>query len=545
MSADPAARGTNIGVPPGATPADTGHWDVRAFVRSLKHDLRTPINHIIGYSEMLAEESADRQLGGLAAELQQVRATGRQLLDRINDALDLDTIATDSLDLDAIGHELHIPLDALIVQGERLHNEAIAHGLDDFVPDLQKVQQAVKQLCGLIDATLDLAKAKFATGELVKLLGRNTLVVDVPGADQLSPPSTVVAAGEPVIEGASVLVVDDNELNRDMLIRRLARLGYDSAVAANGREALERLRDAPVDLILLDIMMPEVDGYQVLAYLKADKTLRHIPVIVLSAVDELDSIVRCIEMGAEDYLPKPFDPILLRARIGACLEKKRLRDREARYLRRIEEETQRANDLLHVILPAAIVAELKATNTVQPRRYEHVAVLFCDIVGFTSYCDGRPPQEVLPLLQRLVEAYEEIALGFDLQKIKTIGDAFMATAGLLKPVENPVLNCVRAGLEMITWAQDLPAQWDVRVGIHVGPVVAGVLGRRQYLFDLWGDTVNTAARMESHGRTGAITLSRAARDAVAQQCRCEALGRIAIKGKGAQEIFLFQEFSAT
>ncbi len=132
-----------------------------------------------------------------------------------------------------------------------------------------------------------------------------------------------------------ILVVDDNAANREMLGRRLEREGHRVQLAASGREALEVLRARRVDLVLLDVMMPEVDGYEVLRQLKADEALRDIPVLMISAVDEIESVVRCIELGAEDYLPKPFDPTLLRARIGACLEKKRLRDREAQHLREL------------------------------------------------------------------------------------------------------------------------------------------------------------------------------------------------------------------
>ena len=123
--------------------------------------------------------------------------------------------------------------------------------------------------------------------------------------------------------------------------------------------------------------------------------LREIPVIMISAVDEMDSVVRCIEGGAEDHLPKPFNAALLRARVHASLEKKRLRDQEAGYLKQIEVEKKRADDLLHATLPAAAVHELKATNVVRPRRFEDVAVLFCDVVGFTNYCDKHAPEEVV------------------------------------------------------------------------------------------------------------------------------------------------------
>jgi class 3 adenylate cyclase len=367
-----------------------------------------------------------------------------------------------------------------------------------------------------------------------------------------------------------VLIVDDNETNRDLLSRRLTRHGYTLATAETGRQALELIRgrcapapdsrlptpggsessptwsrepeagsrpEGAFDLILLDIMMPEMNGYQVLQELKADPALSHIPVIMISALDEIDSIVRCIESGAEDYLTKPFNPVLLKARIDACLEKKRLRDREAEHLRQIEHEKSRYEALLHVILPHDIVQELTLTNQVKPRLHEEVAVLFCDIVGFTPYCEQRQPEEVLSHLQEMVEVYEQLVLRYEMEKIKTIGDSFMACAGLLTRLENPALNSVRCGLEMVAAARQLTAQWKVRVGIHVGPVMAGVVGHRQYLFDLWGDTVNTAARVESHGVDGVVNVSRPTWERVADRCQGESLGLIPLKGKGEVEIF--------
>jgi adenylate cyclase len=333
----------------------------------------------------------------------------------------------------------------------------------------------------------------------------------------------------------SLLVVDDTIMNRDLLARMLTQQGHQVDVAINGREALEMIRTQPFDLILLDIMMPEVNGFQVLEALKADPVLRHLPVIVISAVGDLDSIARCIKLGAEDHLAKPFNPVILKARINACLEKKRLRDQEESYLLEVQREKQRADDLLRVILPESVVEELKATNSVKPRLHENVAVLFCDIEGFTTYCEQHHPDEVVTHLQQLVVVYEELTTRYQMQKIKTIGDAFMATAGLLTPVENPVLNCVRCGLEMICAAQKL--EWHVRVGVHVGPVMAGVVGHKQYLYDIWGDTVNTAARIERLGPVDAVSVSDVAWAQIATVCEGESLGVFQAKGKGELELF--------
>jgi DNA-binding response OmpR family regulator len=325
-------------------------------------------------------------------------------------------------------------------------------------------------------------------------------------------------------------------MNRDMLTRRLKRYNHTVATAENGRRALECLQTQSFDLVLLDIMMPEMNGYQVLEAMKADPNLRDMPVIMISAVDELDSVVRCIELGAEDYLPKPFNPVLLKARIGAVLDKKHLRDQERAYLRQIELEKRRADDLLHVILPDSVIEELKQTNTIKPRRYENVAVLFCDIVDFTKYCDEHDTEEVTAHLCRLVEIYEKYAADFGLEKIKTVGDAFMGTGGLLHHLDNPVLNCVECGLQMVSAARMIPPHWQVRVGIHVGPVMAGVVGQRQYLFDVWGDTVNTAARIESRGVPNAVNVSGEAWNHVAQLCIGESEGLVTLKGKGEMEL---------
>src|SRR5437667_5916166 len=146
----------------------------------------------------------------------------------------------------------------------------------------------------------------------------------------------------PSTPASSLLVVDDNSMNRIMLSRYITKLGYQATLVENGRQALEKLQAGPFDLVLLDVQMPEMDGYQVLEHLKADPGLRDIPVIMISAVEEIESVVRCIELGAQDYLPKPFNPVLLHARLTACLERKWLRDQEVDYLQQVGRVTAAA-----------------------------------------------------------------------------------------------------------------------------------------------------------------------------------------------------------
>jgi len=338
-------------------------------------------------------------------------------------------------------------------------------------------------------------------------------------------------------DDAKILVVDDNEDNRFTLVQRLKRSGYEAVdIAVDGRDALARLESGPYDLVLLDIMMPEMDGYQTLEYLKKDMRLRHIPVIMISAADDIDSVVRCIELGAEDFLPKPFNATLLRARVSASLNKKRMRDQEEAYRSQIVAEKKRADDLLNLILPAAAVRELKRTGVVEPRRHEDVGILFCDIVGFTAYCDAHLPEMVVGHLQTLIEAFEAIVHDMGMEKIKTIGDAFMATAGLLRPLDAPLLTAVKCGLKMASVAREMEPNWDVRIGVHYGPVVAGIVGKQQFLFDVWGDTVNVAARLVEHGSVGSVAMTDAAWREIQHECDARSIGKIDIKGKGILDL---------
>jgi sigma-B regulation protein RsbU (phosphoserine phosphatase) len=241
-------------------------------------------------------------------------------------------------------HELRTPLNQIIGYSEMLMEQAQEQGQDNFVPDLQKTHAAGLQLLALLNDNFHPSSATETGAAITASSDKHPVLAEPELAET---PAGNPAAGQ-LASGAAqgfLLVVDDIKDNRDVLSRRLEREGYAVATADNGREALERLRADTFDMVLLDIMMPEMDGYEVLQCLKADKALRHIPVIMISALNELDSVVRCIGLGAEDYLPKPFNPTLLKARIGACLEKKRGRDRAAHLFDQLQQNHQRLQEL--------------------------------------------------------------------------------------------------------------------------------------------------------------------------------------------------------
>ena len=335
----------------------------------------------------------------------------------------------------------------------------------------------------------------------------------------------------------TILVVDDNEDNRFTLSMRLEASGYSNIVTAvNGRDALDVLGLGKIDLVLLDIMMPELDGYGVLAAMQSSVALRDIPVLVISAVDDVASVVKCIELGATDYLTKPFNPVLLKARVDKCIDQRRLRAQEADYHKNLEVEKRRADGILATVLPPEIVRALKRSDKLPPRLYDGVSVLFCDVVGFTAYSEKNPPETVFSELEGLVERFEALAHKHGLEKIKTVGDAFMATAGLLSPRDNPVRAAVACGLEMIAAGEAFGSGTGVRVGIDHGPVVAGIMGRTQFQFDVWGDTVNTAARIEGAARPGSVCLSGRAWMHLRHQAEARTLGLVDLKGKQKIEI---------
>ncbi|MGA0040145.1 MAG: adenylate/guanylate cyclase domain-containing protein [Pirellulales bacterium] len=484
-------------------------------IASIGHELRSPLNHILGYSEILIEDAEAAGLTKILSDLRAIHSAGQRLLAVIETILAPSVLSVAAVAPETIDREVRDPLDQIIGYTELVAEEATDLGEATLAADVGKIRQAAERLLAVV--------AK-------RVVARRQPVDATPPPIEMGP----VSASEP----GAILVVDDSSTNREILSRRLLQLGHQVGFAADGIECLEQVRAKPYDLILLDIWMPRLDGMGVLEQLKADPRLRGIPVIVLSADDEPQNVVRCIALGADDHLRKPCDPIFLRTRINASLEKKRLRDREQAYIDRIEQEKKRSEELLHVILPPDVAAELKNNNRVLPRRFDDVGVLFCDVVGFTAFADQATPEELLIHLQTMVEVQELASQHHSLEKIKTIGDAFMAAAGLGADVDvDPALACVRAGLEMVAAVARVPPHWQVRVGIHCGPVFAGVVGHRKYQYDIWGDTVNTASRIEQAGAAGCVCVSQSTWQRIADACEGESLGVVNLKGKAPMEIF--------
>jgi class 3 adenylate cyclase len=484
----------------------------------LRHDLCTPLNQVLGYSEMLLEDV--KGLPELEPAIQEIFNGGKRL-----HALISKVITNDGPGLESIRSQLQEPFQALAAQAQQVLADAKKSGSDNFLVDLQKIATAAGDLPEMLKT--------FQAGSL-KTTSFETAFQFL---------TTPAAAAKLLDIGPGrILVVDDAEMNRDVLSRRLERQGHHVTRAENGQQALDALAQSSFDLVLLDIIMPEMDGYQVLKTLKADPRLRHLPVIMLSAIDEIESVVRCIELGADDYLPKPFNPVLLQARIGACLEKKHLRDQEQNYLKQLQAEQEKSDRLLLNVLPREIAQRLKQGETAIADHFPEVTILFADLVGFTSLSQHISPVEVVNLLNEIFSEFDVLATRHGVEKIKTIGDAYMVAGGLpvFRPDHAHSIAEMALDIQKVVkrFNEDYKTQVQVRIGINTGPVVAGIIGRNKFIYDLWGDTVNTASRMESTSVPGGIQVTEETRTRLESDFTFQSREEFEVKGKGRMRTYL-------
>jgi class 3 adenylate cyclase/CheY-like chemotaxis protein len=363
-------------------------------------------------------------------------------------------------------------------------------------------------------------------------------------------PDLELGAGQPFgFEKAKVLLVDDSRLLRMGLRRSLEEIGLTDIVeAGDGREAIETLVREHFDLMLLDMEMPEMNGMEVLAVLRDTPHHPWPPVIVISGGTAIDDAVRCIELGAEDYLSKPFNPVLLRARVKTSLERKQLRDQEVMRMRQLKrqhealaKEQEKTEQLLLNILPYKIAQRLKAGEEHIADACPNVSVLFADMVGFTAMSRTMTPSALVEVLGDLFSRFDLITEKHGLEKIKTIGDCYMLAGGVPEPRDDHAHAAVDAAMDMCVALEEMHARTGgalrMRIGVHSGPIVAGVIGIRKFTYDLWGDTVNVASRMESTGQPGRIHISTHTAKLIEGEFNLEPRGAIEVKSLGMVETF--------
>jgi class 3 adenylate cyclase len=493
-----------------------------ALAAFLRQEFGASVAAIIGFVEILIEDARRSGLESYLPDLERMLSAATQLSTLVMQAVD--AVSSGPGEMATLRHDLRTPLSAIKGYGELLVEEAQDRGQDALQHDLVKVVDLADRLLGEIDRSAAAVSPIDVVGNVLRAIK----------------PLDASDIGHQTAASGRILIVDDNASNRDLLSRRLAREGYRVTTVEDAAAAFERIAQETFDLVLLDLIMPGISGFEALCRLKTEPSTRHIPVIMISALDELDSTVRCIEAGAEDYLPKPFNPVLLRARITACLERKRLVDEL-----RIEQE--RSEALLLNILPRSVIARMRQGETVIADRIPEATVLFSDLVDFTGLSATLAPEETVKLLGLLFSQFDDLAVRCGLETIKTIGDGYMVTSGLLERRPDGAIAVAEMGLSMLEITETAGRAFDgrlqLRIGIHTGgPIVAGVLGTHKVAFDIWGDAVNTAKRMETYGLPGRIHVSAATRHALGNSFRFESRGPLDVKGKGRMETyFLYRQ----
>lgn len=479
-----------------------------AYATRIAQKLNGPSEAILGFQALLMEEV--RRSGPNAAldDLQSVFKAAVHLNEMIKAlAAYPDNLSADPAAQAKVRHDLRSPVNAILGYSEMVLedfggdlNLAARRDIEAVLNEVRRISAQIDGITGaeIEDEDLQDTQTDQAIAEgLARSLSRDT--------------------GTREAQIGRILVIDDELMNREILTRQLERKGHSVQAVGSAKETFEMLERERFDLFLLDILMPDTNGIEVLGRLKSEPEWREIPVVMVSGLKETDAIVKCISAGAEDYLPNPIDPVLLHARVDACLERLRWREREIEFTNQIKFEKDRADALLHAMLPAPVIHRLNDGETHIADRFESATILFADIVDFTPLVARMDASDLVRELSNLFSAFDDLATQHGIEKIKTIGDAYMAAAGIPTHRADHAHSVLIFARDIIGAMSDRSvseADLKIRVGIHTGPVIAGLIGKKRSVYDVWGETVNLASRLEATGKAGHIQISKATKDAL-------------------------------
>jgi adenylate cyclase len=475
----------------GAVP-DAGRVE-RAALGHVRHELRTPVNGIIGYAEMLLEDAGDP---AIEEDLRRIRGAGAALLARIEEVLAAGAPRVDGAgpELEALAARVHAelrtPINTVVGYAEMLIETCREQSREELVPDLERILAAAKRL---LQASGDIVGIATGGGADSVSAGTSAMTRQVLAGIRPVEPGSVVVDGE-----GTVLVVDDNAMNRDLLLRQLARTGYIVDTASDGAEALERLANRSYDVVLLDVIMPGIDGVETLRRIRADERLDDVPVLMLSSLDEVDSAIRCIEIGAEEYLSKPFEPTLLAARIAANVALRRMRARDRAHTEHLAASREAVERLTRAAFPSAVAERVLRGETGIMNGVAAATVVAC-VLHRTARAGT--PAELVERLDQLVARIEEASEG---QAV----DALVARPyGATILVRFPSPSAEHAVTAAALATELLRAEPRCAVGLHSGTVTGGVVGRTRPRYDAWGETVETAEALAAAAGAGCAVLS--------------------------------------
>ncbi len=349
-----------------------------------------------------------------------------------------------------------------------------------------------------------------------------------------APPLRNPPSRRPAPSRGYVLIVDDEEPNRTLLRDPLEAHGYAIAEAENGLLALRQVAQRIPDAILLDVMMPGMDGFQLCRHLKKDARTAHVPILMITALSERKERLLGIEAGANDFLNKPVDLQDLALRVANAVLMKSLFDQ-------LQAERDNSERLLLNTLPRTIARRMKAGEVNIADQHPEVTVLQADLVGFTALTVHIAPEQIVSLLNEVFSTFDLLAEEHRLEKIKTIGDAYMIAGGIPEPRPDHAEAIAAMALDMRTAVESFNQEYQtsihIRIGISTGPVIAGVIGRKKFAYDLWGDTVNIACRLESTGEPGSIQVSESTYRRLDPLYEFDRQQSIELKGRGPMSTY--------
>lgn len=496
-----------------------------------KHRVTVPLGQILALLDLVRDVASPDERQALGDALATLDAGTRRITGALNDLLNQADPAPLAGRAEALIEQLTEIVDGLEI-GCREGMDAVQHsGSDALRADLLGLNESLVRLRHAIGGNPANSHSAHAGPSLV---ARNEA-----SSTTMTPFSTTQGHA-----GAKLLLVDDDRINLKVIGRRLERMGFTVITADRGIGGLEILKQTEVDLVMLDILMPELDGFETLERIRANPRWRDLPVIMLTALDDAESTARCLAGGADDYVSKPFDETVLRARIDVALDRKRLRDKERKLMERVRAEKNVSEHLLHSILPQTIANRLREGEEQLVDRFTDASVVFVDIVGFTLFAATHDAEETVALLNDLFSRFDRLVEQHGMEKIKTIGDAYLAVAGVPEMVEDHAERAAFLALsvheEMMNFNAKHGIKWSVRIGVCSGPLVAGIIGSRKFAYDLWGDTVNVASRLESQAQPDETLLSAGTAARLGKGFVVEQLPDMELHNRGRVQVFRLQ-----
>ena len=521
------------------------------ILKDIRHDLTNPVNAILGYSEYLLELIEDDINIILKKDINTIYVSGKKIMKVIDNSLLCNNRKSNNslmnlINDNALQFSIRTPLSTIIGISELLQDDKIVANNNLDVEELKlcinHIKSSAIKLLKIINNLKKYSEIDISTfieSYYTDVYLKESSVRQIDFSAKTTSSKNI----------GSILIVEDEIYNLDLIEKILLQFNHKVFKAKNAVEALDILNNNSlnIDLILLDLIMPEINGVELLKKIKADKKIFHIPIIMLSASDDIEAIVETILLGADDYLMKPINKILLNARINNALEKKYFHDKELEYQSKIKKEQDKADSLLLNILPNGIAARLKNGETLIADNIDCATVLFADIVGFTTLSSTIDAKSILMMLNTIFSEFDELLIKHSLEKIKTIGDNYMLAGGVPKFSENHADSVVKMAIDMLDVISNISIpmreSFELKIGINTGPLSAGVIGRKKFIYDLWGDTVNVASRMEVFGLPNRIHISKSTYNIIKKDYNFIKRKLIQIPGKGKMQTYLLESIA--